>query len=122
MVNREIVDKWMSELKSAWEAKDVEKALSLFEHTKRYFERPFRLAKSIDEIRTYWQDILEIENIRLEYSIISVVNDLAVIHWENWFKNPKTLEECHLDGVFILNFDVSGNCREFRQWWFSDNK
>ncbi len=120
MISRELVDSWMSELKKAWEAGDLDGALSLFSKTEAYYERPFKAGTTAEEIQAYWKDIVGLSDIRLTYSIVAVEGDTACVHWENWFRADESAKLDHLDGVFVIEFDGDRNCRVFRQWWFME--
>lgn len=108
-------------MKQAWEARDVDAAVALFERTEHYYERPFKPATTIDEIRSYWQEITDVQDIRLDYSVAAVDGSIACVHWQNWFTDPKVGRVSHLDGMFQLEFDDEGFCREFRMWWFMED-
>jgi hypothetical protein len=119
-LTKESVGTWMQRLKLAWENEDVDGALVLFEKTERYFERPFKPGRTQAEFRTYWQDIVSLSDVKLEYKVIAIDGDTAVVHWENWFRVKGEPDLNHLDGVFFLRFDDAHYCREFRQWWFQE--
>lgn len=120
MVDRTAVQSWLEQLKRAWEAGDGEGAVALFSHTTAYYERPFRPGTTQEEIQSYWRDIDGLTNIRFEYDIVAVEGDVACVHWENWFATPTDPKVQHLDGVFVIEFDETGQCRLFRQWWFME--
>lgn len=117
-MDRPSVTAWLERLKAAWEARDPEGAVSMFSHTQRYYERPFKPGTTQEEFRTYWQDIVGLEDVRFDYEIVAVDGNTACVHWKNWFRSAGESQQMELDGVFVLVFDDSGNCLEFRQWWF----
>jgi hypothetical protein len=121
MIDHQTVNSWMEELRSAWEGRDVPRALALFVHTAAYYERPFKPGTTQDEIHDYWKDIVGLEDIRLDYEIVAVEGDSACVQWDNWFKEAAGSPEQHLNGIFVIRFDPDGNCREFRQWWFAES-
>jgi hypothetical protein len=118
MVDRQHVENWLNRLKISWESGDGEGALALFASTKRYYERPFSAATTIDQIREYWKDIDGLDDIVFDFEIIAVEANRAVVHWQNSFKEEGG-NEALLDGVFAITFDDAGSCIEFRQWWFA---
>jgi ketosteroid isomerase-like protein len=118
VVSRQSVNQWMGELKSAWESKDVERALRLFTRTEYYYERPFKAGTTQEDYRGYWKDIVGLQDIRLDYSIVAVEGDVACVHWQNWFREAPDSKITQLDGMFVIEFDQEGYCRIFRQWWF----
>ena len=117
MVTIETTDRWMRRLRAAWIAGDVEAALGLFQKTERYYERPFQPGTTQAEIRRYWEDIVSLSEISLEYEVMAVNGPTAIVHWVNRFRSPSSPLN-HLDGVFAITFDDELNCIEFRQWWF----
>lgn len=119
MLTEEIVSAWMEELKVAWVEKDIAKAVSIFSHSKRYFERPFYAASTIEEIEGYWKDLVDYEEIELDYEIYAIKDKRAIIHYRNRFVSIETGKKYELDGVFSVLFDDYLKCEEFRQWWFA---
>lgn len=109
---------WLDRLKRAWEAGDPESALELFAHTERYYERPFKPGTTQEEYKTYWQDIVGLEDITFEYEIVAVEANTACVHWKNSFRSKGELDLTELDGMFVIVFNDEGSCTEFRQWWF----
>ncbi len=118
MITKSAVTEWMERLKAAWTTRDVEGAVALFRSTKRYYERPFHAGTTEEEIRKYWQDIVTLRNITLDYDVVAVDGDVACVHWVNRFFSPSDARDSLLDGVFVIHFDKNGNCVEFHQWWF----
>ncbi|MFC0242622.1 nuclear transport factor 2 family protein [Rhodopseudomonas telluris] len=118
MLTKDAVVAWLEQLKAAWTTKDVEGALRLFEATERYYERPFHAGTTQSEYRSYWQDIVNLEDITFDFEVVAVDGNTACVHWRNDFRTPGDGKSCHLDGVFVIKFDSSLRCIEFRQWWF----
>jgi len=110
----------MNELKEAWEGGDGDRAVRLFSRTSRYYERPFSPGTTLEDISSYWKDIAGQDNIELDYTIVAVEGSVACVHWQNRFDSPEESKSYHLDGIFQLEFDDEGFCREFRQWWFME--
>jgi hypothetical protein len=54
----------------------------------------------------------------LDYDVVAVEGQVACVHWVNRFFSPSEARDFHLDGMFVITFDKTGNCIEFRQWWF----
>lgn len=117
-MDRHSTNAWLERLKRAWEAGDPEGALELFKDTRRYYERPFSPGTTLDEFRTYWQDIVDLQDIKFDYEVVAVEGNTACVHWKNWFRSEPGLILTELDGMFVIVFDDEGHCIEFRQWWF----
>lgn len=98
----------------------MDSAVALFAQTEKYYERPFKPSTTLEGIKSSWQDIKGLEDIRLEFSVIAIEGQTACIHWENWFRTPGSADLTHLDGVFRLDFDEKNQCKVFRQWWFME--
>ena len=120
------VDNWLAELKRAWKSRDVNAAAKLFEHTVKYYERPFEPVTSQDEIYKLWQEILDTHDITFDYEIAAITENAkgtrAFVRWQNAYTVTTTGERDELDGVFQLDFDSKGNCIEFHMWWFMKPK
>jgi hypothetical protein len=41
----------------------------------------------------------------------------GVAHWSAKFRAASTGSAIELDGVFVLEFDASGECTSLREWW-----
>lgn len=120
-MNEQGVQDWLSRLKVAWESGDGVGALKLFAHVERYYERPFYAATKPDEVAAYWKDIDSLTDIRFDYELIALsTENVAVVHWQNWYRVTPDSELDHLDGVFFITFNSGGECTEFRQWWFQE--
>jgi acyl-CoA thioesterase FadM len=118
-ITMEHADGWLRKLKIAWEGGDAKGAVSLFSHTREYYERPFKAGTTKAEIEKYWEDIDGLRDITFDYRIAAIDGNLVVAHWQNGFVTPDDDKRWLLDGVFFIEFDDAGNCSTFRQWWFA---
>ena len=105
------VEEWLQKLKDYWYNKDIEKAVSLFEKTKYYQETPFMMPyTTIEEIREEWQHI-QYENIQnIEFKILAIDNNKAIV---NWFLKQNDI---NYDGIYEIEFDDELNCIYFKSW------
>lgn len=112
------VTNWMENLKNGWVNKRKEEVLTLFQETKRYYERPFKPGTTMEEIRGYWDDIDNLENISLDYDVVAIDGDTACVHWNNGYTYRG--KDYRLDGMFVIRFNNNKDCIEFKQWWMED--
>jgi hypothetical protein len=105
------VEEWLQKLKDYWYNKDIEKAVSLFEKTKYYQETPFMMPyTTIEEIREEWQHV-QYENIQnIEFKILAIDNNKAIV---NWFLKQNNI---NYDGIYEIEFDDELNCIYFKSW------
>ena len=110
-VNAQFVEEWLQKLKYYWYNKDVERAVSLFNKTTFYQETPFmKPYTTIDEIREEWQHIKD-ENVQnIEFNILAIDNNKAIVNWI-----LKQNDE-NYDGIYEIKFDEKLNCIYFKSW------
>ena len=114
-ISHEDVAIWMERLKAGWVNKQKNEVLKLFTNTERYYERPFNPGTTIEEIKGYWNDIDQLENITFDYEIVAIEGATACIHWNNEYIYED--KDHQLDGMFLIKFNDEKECIEFRQWW-----
>lgn len=109
------VASWMERLKIGWVSKQKDEVLKLFAKTEKYYERPFRPGTTTKEIRGYWNDIDQLEDISFDYDIVAIEGTTACVHWNNEYSYEG--KDHQLDGMFLIKFNDENECIEFRQWW-----
>jgi ketosteroid isomerase-like protein len=110
---------WLERYGAAWEARDASAAGSLFAPDARYRESPFdEPMKGRSGIEEYWRSVTaDQREVRFESRIIAVNGNTGVAHWSAKFRRESTGAMVELDGVFVLEFDSSGQCSTLREWW-----
>ena len=54
---------------------------------------------------------------KFESQVITISGKTGVAHWQATFRVASTGATLALDGVFVLEFDGSGQCKSLREWW-----
>ncbi len=113
------LDKWLAAYGRAWESRDPEAACVLFTDDARYYETPFAdPAVGRDGVRSYWTAATaEQHDVRFSYEVLFVGEGSGVARWWAEFSPDSKNRSGKLDGVFLLQFDGEGLCRELREWW-----
>lgn len=113
------VEQWLNAYKTAWETKDADKAAALFTADARYRDNPFEPAhEGRAGIHAYWSAVTtDQSNIAFSSTITAVSGAVAVAPWHAEFTQTSTGAHIALDGVFILEFDENGLCRDLKEWW-----
>jgi len=110
---------WLQKYAAAWESRDAAAAGLLFTADASYHEMPFDPPKQgRAAIQDYWKTVTaDQRDIQFESKIVAVNGNTGVAHWKATFKVQSTGATIALDGVFVLEFDASGQCKSLREWW-----
>jgi ketosteroid isomerase-like protein len=115
------LEKWLDSYGRAWENRDPEAAAALFSQDVSYFETPFgEPARGRDGVRDYWANATRNQaDISFSYAIVSVTGRQGIARWSARITRVSTSITVTLDGIFLLEFEDGGLCRELREWWHS---
>jgi ketosteroid isomerase-like protein len=110
---------WLEKYGAAWQTRDAVAAGKLFSVDATYHEMPFDPVKQgRTAIQDYWKTVTaDQRDIQFESKVIAVNGNTGVAHWKATFKLQSTGATIALDGVFVLEFAASGECRSLREWW-----
>jgi hypothetical protein len=113
------LEAWLKKYGTAWETRDAAAAGPLFTAEAIYHEMPFDPVKQgRAAIQDYWKTVTaDQRDIKFESKVIAVNGNAGVAHWKATFKLQSTGATISLDGVFVLEFAESGECRSLREWW-----
>lgn len=113
------LETWLQKYGAAWESRDAAAAGTLFTTDATYHEMPFDAAKQgRAAIQDYWKTVTaDQRDIQFESKVIAVNGNTGVAHWKATFKLASNGATIALDGVFVLEFDASGQCKSLREWW-----
>ena len=110
-MNREYIEQWLNDLKSAWWNKDIEKATSLFTNTTYYQETPFlEPYTTFKQITNEWQHIKNQDIKNIEFKILAVDNNVVIVEW--LFERDITT----FDGIYEIKFNDNLECIYFKSW------
>lgn len=118
-MNQNELEAWLERYGQAWENRDPEAAAALFSEDARYYETPFIApAQGRDGVREYWAHATRNQSdVTFSHDIVSVSGGLGIARWWATFRRVPSGVMVRLDGVFLLEFDDEGLCRELREWW-----
>jgi SnoaL-like domain len=113
------LEAWLKKYGTAWESRDAAAAGALFTADASYQEMPFDPAKQgRAAIQDYWKTVTaDQRDIKVETKVIAMNGNTGVAQWKATFKLQSTGATIALDGVFILEFAASGECKSLREWW-----
>lgn len=105
------VKMWLENLKNYWLGKNIEGAVSLFEHTIFYQETPFMEPfTTLEEINNEWQHVKEEQIETIEIILLAYQNNIAIAEWK-----LKQNGICY-DGIYEIKFNEKGDCIYFKSW------
>jgi hypothetical protein len=111
--------KWMDRYGVASEASDPGLAAALFAEDAVYQETPFDdPLRGREAIYQYWSKASQaIQESRFSYQILVVEENWGLAQWQGQLTLRGSGKQILLDGVFLVEFDDSGLCSRFREWW-----
>src|SRR5262249_43145643 len=91
----------------------------LFTKDALYHEMPFdEPKKGRAGIEEYWRTVTaDQRDVKFESKVIAVNGNTGVARWSAKFKTATSGKTIELNGVFVLEFDASGQCSSLREWW-----
>lgn len=105
------VEDWLETLKAAWINADMDVIKNLFAKTTQYYETPFyKPATNITEILKLWNGVEKQVIKRLDFSILAVEGNTAVINWI--FER----EGANFNGIYLIKFNNNKECLFFKSW------
>ena len=112
-------ESWLARYGAAWETRDASAAGALFTIDARYRETPFEEPKTGRAgIEEYWRGVTaDQRDVKFESGLLSVRGATGIAHWSAKFRLASSGATVELDGIFVLEFDASGQCRSLREWW-----
>jgi hypothetical protein len=118
-LTREQLTEWLDAYFDAWRSNQGSEVAKLFAKEAVYSYGPFREpARGRDQIVANWVADGAPRSAESHYEILSVGDDLGIVHWTvrqkaHDFHEP-TLE---LDGILVLRFNAAGECVEHLEWF-----
>lgn len=110
-MQRNFIDNWLKTLKEAWFTKDIETATALFKETTFYQETPFlEPFTNFSEINNEWQHIKNQDIKKIEFKILAIENNTAIINW-HFERDTKVF-----DGIYEIKFNNNLECIYFKSW------
>ena len=111
---------WLQKYEAAWESRDGAAAGRIFAEDATYQDEVWKpVMQGRAAIEKYWSTVTaDQRDVDFQSKVIAVDGNTGVAHWSAKFKLASTGATVELDGVFVLEFDASGQCKALREWWF----
>jgi hypothetical protein len=119
-IDHSAFENWMRAYGRAWEAGDPDAATALFTDDAAYHETPFdKPMVGADAIHRYWSEGAEQaqKDVRFSFTILSTSCRTGISRWWASFERIPSGVRVKLEGILVAEFDQSGRCRVFREWW-----
>lgn len=115
-------ERWLAGYGEAWETRDAIAVVHLFSEDALYHWTPFDDPKRGHAgIAEAWRQATSCqEDVHFTFTVWSLQGMTGVAHWHTTFRRRSTGREVEIDGVLSAEFDPSGRCAVFREWWHSD--
>jgi ketosteroid isomerase-like protein len=111
---------WLDAYGRAYTTQDPEAAASLFTENATYQWGPFgELLRGPTEIHRRWAEWANPseQDLRFEYEILVVTDEIGIARWMASSRFPSDERLVRYDGIFAVRLDDDLRCREFREWW-----
>jgi hypothetical protein len=113
-------EEWLLAYGRAWETGNPDAVAALFTPDAAYYETPFdEPMVGAEAIRRYWSQGAEQaqKDVRFGFLILSIAGRMGIAKWQASFERIPSGVGVELDGILTAEFDQSGRCRVFREWW-----
>ena len=120
-MERAVVADWLSAYVQAWETGSPEAIGDLFTDDATYsfhpYDEPVVGRQAI--VDSWLKDPDEPGTFEAAYQPIAIDGDVAVVNGRSrYFKDSSRRELTkEWDNIFVIQFDVDGRCRSFREWY-----
>jgi hypothetical protein len=114
------LEAWLKKYELSWESFDASVAGQLFTEDATYHDYAFKpVMQGRAAIEQYWRtETTDQRDVDFQSRVIAIDGNTGVAHWSVKFTLKSKGTTVELDGVFVLEFDVSGKCKSLREWWF----
>ena len=112
--------KWLDAYGDAWQTGDAEAAIDLFSIDAEYYETPFDDPMvGSDAIHQYWSEGAgeSQRDVRFLHEAMTVIGSKGFAKWQATFVRIPSGNPVKLDGFLQAQFDGTGKCSVFREWW-----
>ncbi|MBI1281676.1 MAG: DUF4440 domain-containing protein [Anaerolineaceae bacterium] len=120
MMNNESVALWLSNYVEAWKSYDPEAIRALFSEDARYYYSPYSdPLEGREAIVADWLDNPDKPGtFQAEYKLLATNGNLVVANGRTtYFENDGKTFQREFDNIFVLEFDETGKCSLFKEWY-----
>jgi ketosteroid isomerase-like protein len=110
---------WLETYGRASRENDPRASAELFAEDARYYESPFDPPiQGRPAIYEYWnKGAQNLKDKQACFDILSVQGQRGIARWKSKFTAIQSGKHYVLDCLFLVEFDETGLCHEFREWW-----
>ena len=112
-LTKKYFENWLEGLRQTWLNKDLDGLEKYFGKIEKYYENPFKIGTSFEEVLGFWEEIKAQEIVKLEMDCIAIDGNIAIAHW--FFADNSG----EYDGIYQVVFNTDMECIEFKQWCVS---
>lgn len=111
--------RWLIVYGKASEENHPQASADLFAQDARYYESPFDEPMIGQEaIFAYWNKGAQTLKDKISYhEILAVKDNLGIARWQSRFTVIESGKRLALDCLFVVEFNETGLCQTFREWW-----
>jgi hypothetical protein len=111
--------RWLTVYGKASEENDPQASADLFALDAHYYESPFdKPMIGREAIFAYWHKGAQTLKDKIScHEILAVKDNMGIAHWQSRFTVIESGKRLALDCLFVVEFDETGLCQTFREWW-----
>ena len=122
-MTRQQFDKWLKDLKTAWESKNPNAAIDLVAEKFIWYETPFSPAiENKNDLLKEWNGVLNQENIDLKLETLAVTKSYGIVKWWAKFTLISTKKTMIYEGILQAWLDEKSKCTKYIQWFNINDK
>jgi hypothetical protein len=120
-LTKKYLEGWLGKLATAWNRRDIDKAMELFSRCAKYYEAPFTPpATELEGIRNFWHEIKHHDDVKVTFEVIAISDLRCVVNYRASILEGINRRES--DGIYVIDFDDDLYCTEFKQWSVENQK
>ena len=114
----DVVDKWITAYRAAWESNDPGDIGALFTADALYYGEPFtEPARGRGAIIARWLEHQDAPGTtKFTWNVLSSSSDLAFVQCETDYGSVK------YSNLWVIRFAADGRATEFTEWWMDQSK
>lgn len=113
------VETWFKGYEEAWVTLDPDKVIELFTEDAIYRDNPYEDPHLGREgIHKYWSKVTsDQKDVDFTFDVLAVTNNTGIAYWHSEFTLRSSNAAITLDGMFVLEFNGDGLCKNLKEWW-----
>jgi hypothetical protein len=117
-MTRKQLENWMKQFGTAWETRNPDKVMALFNDRLDYFESALKApVTSKSEVGKLWQVVPDNQkDVKFSHKILIADEYIGVVNWQVSRIRLPAEEMENIDGIFLISLNDRGLCTFFKQW------